>query len=147
MENVFPPGWDEGRVRALIAYHESQTEDQVTEEVEADLARKGETLMAIPHGLLSVVLDLIEHYEQTQTIASRDATEPASTPFAITLPATMEGGQVKLLTTATLAEGTDLLVTALSYDPDAIDVPRGPSVFDSIWDNDEDDVYAELLNV
>ncbi|MCE7980708.1 MAG: hypothetical protein DYG89_05905 [Caldilinea sp. CFX5] len=147
MENVFPPGWDEERVRALIAYHESQMEDQVAEEVEADPGRKGETLMSIPHGLLSVVLDLLEHYEQAQTTALKETTEPITTPFAVTLPAVVEDGQVKLGTSATLAEGTNLLVTALSYDPGAIDVPRGPSALDAIWENDEDDVYAELLRV
>ena len=144
MQNDFPPGWDEKQVRELIAYHENRTEAEAVAEMEAAFAREDETLMSIPHGLLSVVLELIEYYEQTQH-DSADEAEPAGTPFAVTLPAVVTDGQIKLLTSVELAEGTKLLVTALSHDVNAFGLQNGHAVFDSIWNNEEDDVYADLL--
>lgn len=143
MENVFPIGWDEKRVHDVIAYHKNRIEE--TAKTEAASVRKDETVMPIPHGLLSVVLELIEHYEQTQQGASGEA-EPSATPFAVTLPAVVMDGQIKLLTSADLTEGTKLLITALSHDVSAFGLQNSHSIFDSIWNNEEDDVYAELLN-
>ena len=40
----FPEGWDEGRVRRLLEYYESQTEDETTAEDEAVLEDPGKTL-------------------------------------------------------------------------------------------------------
>ena len=34
-QNIFPPGWDEKRVRELIEYYDSQTEEEVAAEIEA----------------------------------------------------------------------------------------------------------------
>ena len=35
--NIFPPGWDEDRVRRVLEHYESQTEDEMLEEFEADI--------------------------------------------------------------------------------------------------------------
>jgi hypothetical protein len=35
----FPPGWDEKRVREVIAHYENQPEDEEFAEIEADLSR------------------------------------------------------------------------------------------------------------
>ena len=144
MQNDFPPGWDEKQVRELIAYHENRTEAEAVAEMEAAFAREDETLMSIPHGLLSVVLELIEYYEQTQHTESGEA-ETSDAPFAVTVPAIVKDRQIKLLSPTELAEGTKLLVTALSHEASAFGLQNGHAVFDSIWNNEEDDVYADLL--
>ena len=37
IENQFPPGWDEARVRAVIKHYENQSEDEAVAEDEAAL--------------------------------------------------------------------------------------------------------------
>jgi hypothetical protein len=58
-EQKFPPGWDEKRVREVLAHYEAQTEDEQFAEIEA--AREGEnvTLMAVPTELVPEVLSLL----------------------------------------------------------------------------------------
>ena len=34
-KNVFPPGWDEDKVREIIAYYDQQTDEEVAAEIEA----------------------------------------------------------------------------------------------------------------
>lgn len=47
-EQKFPPGWDEKRIKEVIAHYENQTEDEEFAEIEAALEAKDMTLMAIP---------------------------------------------------------------------------------------------------
>ena len=51
-QQEFPPGWNEKRVKELIAHYEIQTEDEEFADIEA--ARKSEdiTMMAIPTDLV-----------------------------------------------------------------------------------------------
>ncbi|KWT87236.1 hypothetical protein [Candidatus Magnetominusculus xianensis] len=35
-QNIFPPGWDEEKVRTVIAHYEQQTEDESVAEDESD---------------------------------------------------------------------------------------------------------------
>ena len=51
----FPPGWDETRVRRVIAHYESQTEDEEVAEDEAAYEQEGQTIMEIPKELVSKV--------------------------------------------------------------------------------------------
>ena len=44
----FPPGWDEERVRRVINYYESQTEDEAVAEDEAAFEDPGQTVMLNP---------------------------------------------------------------------------------------------------
>jgi len=44
----YPPGWDDARVRDVLAHYESQSEDEQFAEIEAALATEGTTLMAVP---------------------------------------------------------------------------------------------------
>ena len=44
----FPPGWNEQRVKKLIAYYENQTEDEEFADIEAALEEENTTLMTIP---------------------------------------------------------------------------------------------------
>jgi hypothetical protein len=55
----FPPGWDEERVREVLAHYESQTEEEQFAEIEADREAEGTTLMAVPTELASEVRALI----------------------------------------------------------------------------------------
>ena len=48
IEQKFPPGWDEDRVRQVLAHYEDQTEDEQFAEIEAAREAEGITLMAVP---------------------------------------------------------------------------------------------------
>lgn len=55
MPQKFPPGWDEQRVKEVLAHYESQTEDEEFAEIEAELEAKDNTLMSIPSELVPEV--------------------------------------------------------------------------------------------
>ena len=55
----FPPGWDEERVRQVLAHYENQTEDEQFAEIEAAREAEGFTLMAVPSDLVPEVRALI----------------------------------------------------------------------------------------
>jgi hypothetical protein len=48
----FPPGWDEARVREVLAHYENQGEDEQSAEIEAAREAEGITLMAVPTELV-----------------------------------------------------------------------------------------------
>jgi hypothetical protein len=54
----FPEGWDTDRVRRVIAHYEMQTEHEAVAEDE-DGVKPSETVMNVPHGLVSTVRQLI----------------------------------------------------------------------------------------
>jgi hypothetical protein len=53
-------------------------------------------------------------------------------------------GRIELLEEIEIPEGTELLVTPLTEDYNFW-LHASESSLDSVWDNAEDDVYAELL--
>jgi hypothetical protein len=55
----FPPGWDEERVREVIAHYEKQTEDEQFAEIEAAREAEGVTMMAVPTELVPEVRALL----------------------------------------------------------------------------------------
>ena len=55
----FPPGWDEQRVREVLAHYENQSEDEQFAEIEAAREAEGITMMAVPSELAPEVLALI----------------------------------------------------------------------------------------
>ncbi len=55
----FPPGWDEARVRNVLAHYEAQTEDEQFAEIEAAREAEGTTLMAVPTELAPEVRALL----------------------------------------------------------------------------------------
>jgi hypothetical protein len=55
----FPPGWDEERVKELIAHYENQTEDEEFADIEAAREAADITLMAIPTELVPEVRALL----------------------------------------------------------------------------------------
>jgi hypothetical protein len=62
-----------------------------------------------------------------------------------TLWATVHGGQIQLSEQANLPEGTKLLVTIMSDDGDRFWSEASQTSLAAIWDNSEDDAYAQLL--
>lgn len=55
----FPPGWDEKRVKEVIAHFGNQTEDEEHAEIEAALKAENVTLMDIPTDLVPKVRALL----------------------------------------------------------------------------------------
>jgi hypothetical protein len=57
-QGKFPPGWDEEKVRRVLAHYEEQNgEDAVLEDQEG--IRPSETVMNVPHDLVPKVRELI----------------------------------------------------------------------------------------
>ncbi len=55
----FPPGWNEERVRKVLAHYEEQTEEEAVAEDEAAFEGAKETVMEVPKELVPTVRDLI----------------------------------------------------------------------------------------
>ena len=58
-KQTFPPGWDEERVREVLAHYESQTEDEQFAEIEAAHEAEQVTLVAVPTELVPQVRALL----------------------------------------------------------------------------------------
>jgi hypothetical protein len=58
-ENRFPPGWDEERVRKVLAHYEEQTEAEAVAEDEAACEEPTQTVMEVPTALVPVIRELI----------------------------------------------------------------------------------------
>jgi hypothetical protein len=58
-EQNYPPGWDEDRVRQVLAHYNNQTEDEQFAEIEAAREAEGVTLMAVPTELVPEVRALL----------------------------------------------------------------------------------------
>jgi hypothetical protein len=57
-QGKFPAGWNEEKVRRVLAHYEEQTEEDALLEDEAGIA-SSETVMNIPHDLVPKVRELI----------------------------------------------------------------------------------------
>ena len=55
----FPKGWDEGRIKEVLAHYDSQTEDEQASEIEEALEDDGITLVAVPNELADEVRTLV----------------------------------------------------------------------------------------
>jgi hypothetical protein len=62
-QSKFPPGWDEERVRRIIAHYDDQGEEEAVAEDEATLEEKSQTLMEIPNELVPMVRELIAKHQ------------------------------------------------------------------------------------
>jgi len=62
-----------------------------------------------------------------------------------TIYAVVQGGKIELSEAIELPEGSKLLVTVLPSEEDQFWLAASQSSLDSVWNNTEDDVYAELL--
>lgn len=54
-ENVFPPGWDEERVRRVLGHYETVSEDEAAAEDESAFEESRGTVMEIPPELVPAV--------------------------------------------------------------------------------------------
>jgi hypothetical protein len=63
-EQKFPPGWDEERVRQVLAHYEDQTEDEQFAEIEAAREAEGITMMGVPTELVPEVRALFARHER-----------------------------------------------------------------------------------
>lgn len=61
-QSEFPPGWDEERVKRLIAHYEHQSEEDAVAEDEAAFHGDAETVMTIPRELVPLVRELIARH-------------------------------------------------------------------------------------
>jgi hypothetical protein len=57
-ESKFPSGWDEEKVRRVLAHYQDQTEEDALAEDEAGVA-PSETVMNVPRDLVPKVRELI----------------------------------------------------------------------------------------
>lgn len=55
----FPPGWDEQRVRKVLAHYENQTQEEAVAEDEAAFAAANQTVMIVPSKLVPKIRELI----------------------------------------------------------------------------------------
>jgi hypothetical protein len=61
-QNNFPPGWDEERVRQVLAHYEEQAETEAVAEDEGAFEDQTQTVMEIPTELVPAVRELIARY-------------------------------------------------------------------------------------
>ncbi len=60
-QSTFPEGWDETRVKKVLAHYEAQTEEEtVTEDEEG--VEASETVMSIPYELVPRIRELIAKF-------------------------------------------------------------------------------------
>ncbi|MEG4068370.1 hypothetical protein QUA42_13770 [Microcoleus sp. Pol11C2] len=62
-----------------------------------------------------------------------------------TLWATVRQGKIELLELSELPEGAKVLVTVLPDEEAEFWLQASQTSLDTVWDNTEDDVYAQLL--
>ncbi|MBI2193652.1 MAG: hypothetical protein HYU36_16880 [Planctomycetes bacterium] len=60
-ESKFPPGWDEDRVKRVLAHYENQSEEEAVAEDEASYEDPNQTIMEIPNELVPAVRELLAH--------------------------------------------------------------------------------------
>ena len=63
-QSKFPPGWDEERVRRLLAHYEEQTEEEAVAEDEAAFTDQTQTVMEIPNEVVPAVRELIARHQE-----------------------------------------------------------------------------------
>ena len=62
-QNRFPSGWDEERVRKVLAHYEEQSEDEAIAEDEAAFGDSTQTMMEVPIDLVPAVRELIAKHQ------------------------------------------------------------------------------------
>ena len=59
MTGKYPPGWDEERVRRVLAHYGQQTEEEAVAEDEAAFEQQGQTFIEVPNELLPRIRELL----------------------------------------------------------------------------------------
>ena len=60
-QNKFPPGWDEDRVRRVLAHYEAQTEEEAVAEDEATF--ENQAVIGVPYELVPIIRELIAKHQ------------------------------------------------------------------------------------
>jgi len=61
----FPPGWNERKVRAVIQHYDELTDDELAHEIETAPEVSEETLISVPTELLPAVQKLIVRHQES----------------------------------------------------------------------------------
>lgn len=69
IKQEYPSGWNEKKVRAVIAHYDQQTDEEGAAEIENAAEAPGETWMSVPTELVGVVMRLIEEHEKNGSSA------------------------------------------------------------------------------
>ncbi|MDE3242100.1 MAG: hypothetical protein KGO52_05190 [Nitrospirota bacterium] len=62
-QSKFPPGWNEARVRKILAHYEQQTEEEAVAEDEAAFENRTQTVMEVPNELVPAIRELIAKHK------------------------------------------------------------------------------------
>lgn len=63
-QSRFPEGWDEERVRRILAHYEEQSEDEAVAEDEAVYEDRTQSVVEVPVELVPVVRELIAKHKR-----------------------------------------------------------------------------------
>jgi hypothetical protein len=66
MKKKFPPGWDEERVRSVLAHYEQQTEEEAVAEDEAAFEDSTQTVIEVSKDLLPEIRELIAKHKESR---------------------------------------------------------------------------------
>jgi hypothetical protein len=69
-QSKFPPGWDEERVRRVLAHYEEQNEEEAVAEDEAVFEDQAQTMMEVPKELVPAVRELIAKREGNKNVGA-----------------------------------------------------------------------------
>lgn len=58
-DTKYPPGWDEARVKRVLAHYDQQTDDEAVTEDEASYESTTHTAMEVPVDLVAAVRELL----------------------------------------------------------------------------------------
>lgn len=58
-QSTFPPGWDEERVKRVLAHYEAQSEDEAVAEDEAAYEALDQTFIEVPSRLVPAIREMI----------------------------------------------------------------------------------------
>lgn len=64
VQNRFPEGWNEERVRRVLRHYEDQTEDEAVAEDEAGYDDRTESIVQVPVELVPAVRELIAKHRR-----------------------------------------------------------------------------------
>ena len=62
-QQAYPPGWDEERVRRVLAHYEQQREEEAVAEDEAAFEKNDQAVMEVPYELIPAIRELIAKHQ------------------------------------------------------------------------------------
>ena len=75
-QSRFPKGWNDDRVKRVLAHYESQSEEEAVAEDEAAWEDRSQTFMEIPNDLIPTVRELLaKRAEKASSKATQKNTE------------------------------------------------------------------------